>query len=386
MQISGRVLSVVSDSDNNLLIEFSTKSEAGYFLELSPWQENGISCVVYRNSEAEAYNLHELSDVYFSHITARPEAQKWISTFPEGVAEKLTEFVNKYENVFPVLLHCISCSRYALELFKSTPVLVWLVLSTAKFKGWDIDFVLHLISQKRTTILKECGLHSSKAVLKLVNKLSFSHYTHFEYELILGFQWSEAAKYLNHAGVLDKNLVKYLLSKPALMRAKFFRQYEKSFDWHDFKMLITDTIRMADLVGNDEVKKDIFECSSINCLIRLHDKLAYEVNVLNYREVEFGDTSEPPIPSTKDIVFISNSGELNIEGVSMKHCVFSYQEKLQSGQYYVYRLLKPERATVGIERVACNSFVIDQIKLKCNQQPSDETIRLVYEWFNKSVD
>ena len=58
----------------------------------------------------------------------------------------------------------------------------------------------------------------------------------------------------------------------------------------------------------------------------------------------------PPIPGTDQIVPITDWSELLLESEEQHNCVFSCREKILAGQYAVYRVLVPVRATVGLLR------------------------------------
>jgi hypothetical protein len=60
------------------------------------------------------------------------------------------------------------------------------------------------------------------------------------------------------------------------------------------------------------------------------------------------DFPPPPYAGTADLEPIRTLKELVEEGEQMRHCVASYADRIAGGSYYVYRVLKPIRATLAI--------------------------------------
>ena len=89
----------------------------------------------------------------------------------------------------------------------------------------------------------------------------------------------------------------------------------------------------------------------------------------------------PPLPGTDKIQPIDSVRELLLEGQIMHHCVGSYIENVLSGDWYIYRIMEPERATLGIllDDMA-GIWAVAQLKSYSNSTPSADVVELVYEW------
>jgi hypothetical protein len=59
--------------------------------------------------------------------------------------------------------------------------------------------------------------------------------------------------------------------------------------------------------------------------------------------------------------------------------VFIYHDMIVSGDYYVYRVLKPQRATLGVDR-AGNKLMFDQLELSHNRPVSAGCERTIQQW------
>ena len=90
----------------------------------------------------------------------------------------------------------------------------------------------------------------------------------------------------------------------------------------------------------------------------------------------------PPIPGTTDIVPITSYSMLCEESSEQSNCVRSYWRTVagEHGRTYVYRLLRPERATFTIVRRSGNTWYLSQIKRKNNKKVSPRTRRTVEKW------
>jgi hypothetical protein len=90
---------------------------------------------------------------------------------------------------------------------------------------------------------------------------------------------------------------------------------------------------------------------------------------------------EPPIPGNQNIVPILSSADLILEGLRQKHCVGAYEVEVKIGLKFLYKMLKPQRATIELLRDNRRSpWRVGQIRLKCNQMPKEATILQVNQW------
>lgn len=123
----------------------------------------------------------------------------------------------------------------------------------------------------------------------------------------------------------------------------------------------------------------INKCASLESLRQLHDAWVGRLN--QRKNIIASDTPfpDPPLPGNEDICPITTDDELMAEGFLMHHCVGGYDKRVQSGESYIYRVLKPERATLEIKGFG-KSIRIGQFKLAYNQHPSEETYAKVSRW------
>ena len=108
----------------------------------------------------------------------------------------------------------------------------------------------------------------------------------------------------------------------------------------------------------------------------------------NYVEVQraVGSFHEPPVPGTVDIVPLTDAGQLLEEGREQRNCVGGYASRVAGGKVFVYRVLRPERATLSLRLGADGEWGIGQLLRACNQKVAPATAMAVQRWLaNESV-
>ena len=101
---------------------------------------------------------------------------------------------------------------------------------------------------------------------------------------------------------------------------------------------------------------------------------------------EAGSFLEPPVPGTVDIVPLTDAGQLLEEGRAQRNCVGGYASRVAGGKVFVYRVLRPERATLSLRLGSDGEWEIQQLLRACNQKVSPVTAIAVHRWLaNESV-
>lgn len=91
----------------------------------------------------------------------------------------------------------------------------------------------------------------------------------------------------------------------------------------------------------------------------------------------------PPLPGTDHIVPITIAAELRIEGRQQHNCVGSYAHMVESGKYYVYKVLQPQRATLSIRKGPGGTWYISELRCTCNQAVAKVTRNVVSDWLDQ---
>ncbi|MEA1053130.1 hypothetical protein U5801_25465, partial [Lamprobacter modestohalophilus] len=68
----------------------------------------------------------------------------------------------------------------------------------------------------------------------------------------------------------------------------------------------------------------------------------------------------------------------------MRHCVASYTYQIYDSQYAVYKVLEPERLTLGLS-LRHGGVGLDQLKGVANRAPSPEAQAAVEQWLHEQL-
>ncbi len=93
---------------------------------------------------------------------------------------------------------------------------------------------------------------------------------------------------------------------------------------------------------------------------------------------------KPPIEGTSTIQALQTTREIRIEGHTQRNCVAGYATRIQAGTCYIYRVLKPERATLSIIRPPGGEWRIGELMLSSNRNVKRKTRVTIGNWLNES--
>lgn len=365
----------------DLSLDINFTQFVGYHctVNVRPWHE-GISWSSFSDGQFTEYNFAEELPVPFGIICNERNAKDWLKTIPAEIRTALLPFEQKYKNISYSALWVISRDRYAYDFFLNQPLLFWLLLSHAKKKCWDKTKIFQLSPQRRIKILVECGLPANRPTLNFLSKLSFRSYGSHQYKLLVSILNNPESVKLNHRQSINEGLIDFISNFSWLLTSRLVTNNNEDLNWNSLKNTINDTVRIAGILGIEDIIRRIGNCRNFIEVHKLHDRLTDRLNVLEVNNMPDIAYPDPPIRGTRIVIPIKCIKELALEGRSQKHCVLSYHDRIMEGEYYVYKVLYPERATIGIRNQSKNSWGIDQIKLKCNKRPSFKTIETMNNW------
>jgi hypothetical protein len=88
----------------------------------------------------------------------------------------------------------------------------------------------------------------------------------------------------------------------------------------------------------------------------------------------------PPLPGTEDIIPLTSAAQRMEEGRIQRNCVDSYARRVKSGGIYVYKVLRPERATLAIKRSSWHSWTVAELEAAGNRRVRSFTRLAVEHW------
>lgn len=125
-------------------------------------------------------------------------------------------------------------------------------------------------------------------------------------------------------------------------------------------------------------RKQLPKPTTVERLTSLYEDLALQEQVLKAAQ-DSADLPEPPFPGTADIQPIRSAQGLAHESRVQRNCSFQMLDLVARGHMYLYRVLRPERATIAIAS-RNGSWVIQDLRAKCNEPVAPLTEQLVETW------
>jgi len=366
---------------DSLILNFQVLFGYPSYLTINSW-EQGIDWTLYvEGEEPEVRSYLTESAVPLSFIAVRKECNEWYNAIPNDIRDELL----RYPEMSFTLLYHVSSYSAAYELFISNPNLLWILLQFARSEKWDEAKVVELLNGKQVNILHACSLPNTRAAVKFIKNLSFDEYSTDQFKRIIEALDLPCYAKFNHNKSLDFSLLSLLVRFPVLLGSSLLNQYESLNGFYKTECLLRDIGRIAEMLNQVEtVNISVRRSKNTNELRVLHDRLAYKLNQEIIEGLAERNFPEPPILGTDSIIPITGARELALEGKAQHHCVRSYEDPILNNEYYVYRVLTPERATLGLNLHEALPPSIDQILLSCNKPVSKETRNVIEAWITNA--
>lgn len=144
--------------------------------------------------------------------------------------------------------------------------------------------------------------------------------------------------------------------------------------------LIHDTLRMFFAVNP---RRGTPKFQSVARVREVHEEVSTEYLRRQPAHVESFRFPRPPLRGTADIIPIETLEDLTTEGRTQNNCVATYAQRVLQRYTYIYRVLKPERATLSIVRGPHGDWEIDELERRGNSGASDATWAFVQSWLDE---
>ncbi|MEO0414056.1 MAG: PcfJ domain-containing protein, partial [Verrucomicrobiota bacterium] len=146
-------------------------------------------------------------------------------------------------------------------------------------------------------------------------------------------------------------------------------------------MLQTVIEIQGDLLISDKVTT----FRSIEQVRQVHDDLLsrYQRRLEQLKNAVGGEFPAPPFMGVDGAIEpLTTAKELVLEGEEQENCVGTYAKRVRSGEIFIYRVLRPQRATLSIKKVG-SRWEISELEIKYNCPVNDETEDYVRLWLEK---
>ncbi len=271
------------------------------------------------------------------------------------------------------------------ELFDSNPALGLLLANSDRFRRhaaepWEEAH--RMVLRPRSEILSWLGFPASKSVVRIVGKVDVSRISvdHcFKLRDVMAID--EASQRLRHLPAVCDGVVDVLADEQLCRLASFALLHELS-QAPDDNAISAAFFEVKQLAALHEVKLSKFRsCSDVHrscfALQLMEASLTPEWRE-EYRDIEFPD---PPIavpsftqPPELRIEPIRSPRDLFQEATAQHICVFDRLDDVVSGRAAIYRVLKPERATVMLTPMGPDGWVITEFRAVRNRPVQRSTL------------
>ncbi|MCB1093342.1 MAG: PcfJ domain-containing protein, partial [Verrucomicrobiae bacterium] len=151
--------------------------------------------------------------------------------------------------------------------------------------------------------------------------------------------------------------------------------------------LITNTLAMQDVV---QPRRPVRQFPDRERLREIHESIAdaYRLRlqrVTEVRRVSRDNFSRPPIPPIPgEIEALTSPEALVDEGEAQGNCVASYAHKVERGDTFIYRVLKPSRATLSLVRQSSSGlWKVGELEGRFNTPASLDAEEAVAQWLHR---
>jgi hypothetical protein len=143
--------------------------------------------------------------------------------------------------------------------------------------------------------------------------------------------------------------------------------------------MLSDTLQMLQRVHPE---RGVPRIQSLARLRETHDEVSVEYLRAESPRLNSVRLPFPPLKGTPEIIPICTMAELIEEGDVQDNCVATYAERVRHRSIFIYRVLKPERATLSIVRNPDGDWRIGELETCSNGEVSPLTRQLVDSWLD----
>lgn len=311
--------------------------------------------------------------------------------FRQSLPPRLALAVERYPARQWAVLRMVQEREDAVELIEQNPALGFCTANLAKFRVLSGNLgkqAAELSRRPQREVLAWLGFSDEQAWVNIVRKILPEIVTVERVQALRAVTTiAEVMKRLAHVPIINAGLLE-LASRPNLMAQLSPALLNEIAAAEEERLQGSAVHLLEDLVRELESMGRRPGLAAIKTLEKLRQR-SHEVaeEFQNYLEVQraVGSFLEPPVPGTADIVPLTDAGQLLEEGRAQRNCVGGYGPRVAGGKVFVYRVLRPERATLSLRLGADGEWEIQQLLLACNQKVSPATEMAVRRWLSNEA-
>ena len=385
---------------------------------IMPWSR-GFDTYEIRHNRAIEQPLWSLQ---LFHPCADRRPQVVVDRFFSDIPDDIRDRVRRYRFGQCTMLRWLARYPAAQDLCDANPNLFWLLTVALYDSSLDETEIPGLLQQRQTALLDRVIRPARRSLLRLLHRLEIESGDLKEARAVIrALQKPHILKIVAHLESVPTGLLKALCDNPELSWSPVVRLLAEEFKSPQCTPLkmsrhLSDTLedirRMGEVLGIHNSDPDIERCNSIEKLERLRDSWVDRVNRRHGLWLRGGDDDwledatlrswlgmskqevrqyaehnwtfpRPPLAETAEIRAIRSVHELIAESRIQKNCVATYAPAIREGEVFIYKVLRPHRATLEL-KLRGGAWVRGDLRLSCNRIPGPEVERVVSEWFRNA--
>lgn len=331
-------------------------------------------------------------ELAFDRIPVKPtlsdQRRRAFDGFRFSMPKPAAAAVEKFQNRQWGILRLVRLTEGAIELARLNPALAFALGNFKPFreKFTTMEGAAAISKRRQRDIAEALGFPGTEAAAKILAKISAESVA-VDILLLLreALRRDVTLKPLSHmkklnAGVLALATNPLLLesSTPALL-AEVAESATEKYQARAAEML-SDTLEMLAAVDPSAGSPKI---QSLARLHAMHTEVSMKFLTLRPGGSVGTKLPSPPLRGTRDIAPILTAAALVEEGNTQNNCVAAYAERVRRRTTFIYRVLRPERATLSIVKGEDGDWRIDELECRGNTRVSTITRLAVESWLDQ---
>jgi len=320
--------------------------------------------------------------------TLADQRRKAFDGFRFSMPKPVAAAVEKFQSRQWGILRLIQLSEGAIELARLNPALAFALGNFKPFrdKFTTMEGAAAISKRRQRDIAEAFGFPGTEATAKILAKI-FPESVAVDTLLQLreALRQEGTLKPLSHmqklnAGVLAlaTNAKLFESSTPALL-AEVADSATEKYEAKAAEML-SDTLEMLAVIDPTAGRPKV---QSLARLRSMHTEVSMKFLALRSGGSVGTRLPAPPLRGTRDITPIMTVEALVEEGQAQNNCVATYAERIRRRTTFIYRVLRPERATLSIVRGEDGDWRIAELEARGNTNVSVMTRRSVESWLDQ---
>lgn len=313
-------------------------------------------------------------------FTLEDETGKRIS---DGIPLPVLEITRLMPAMAFELAQACASSQAASELAESSPLLFILLVDYARNYSITREVFEEFLRLKRTTMLGHFGLLQNKSVVKLISRIELTPLLPWELKDVTDtLRQTEFIELLRHHPNVHLNHLRFLRRQKHPLWPGMLHLVDRNSTAIDITWLIRMIRDILEMAEDNALR--LRQVHSRDALQELHDRLVGQFNRVQIAQTfvqsqRTDEYPEAPIRAIDGIEPLTSWSELLDEGVSMNHCVGSYDLRVAERKVFIYRMVHPERLTISLE-YRNNRWVLGEVCKSRNANPSTAALDYIRRW------